>query len=159
MKKSILLLTFLTFSFLSCSSDDSSNSVDNSLLIGKWDLVSKKQGNTNIPLTNCEQQNLNSSYEFFSNNTSIKKEGYSSGSSSCSFDLYNQTYSVSGNVLTANESDPPLYQYKEKYYISSITSTTLVLKMFYFMENYDGDVAEENIAESQQITYTYERVN
>ena len=83
MKKSILLLTFLAFSFLSCSSDDSSNSVDNSLLIGKWDLISKKQGNTNISLTACEQQNLNSSYEFFSNNNSIKKEGYSTGSSSC----------------------------------------------------------------------------
>lgn len=159
MKKSILLFTFLAFSFLSCSSDDSSNSIDNSLLIGKWDLISKKQGNTNISLTACEQQNLNSSYEFFSNNSSIKKEGYSTGSSSCSFDLYNQTYSVSGNVLTANESDLPLYQYKEKYYITSITSTTLVLKMFYFMENYNGNVAEENISESQQIIYTYERVN
>jgi hypothetical protein len=154
-----LLLSIFLLTFSSCSNDDdSTESIDNSLLFAKWDLVSKKVGNNDVSLTQCEQENLNSSYEFFSNNTSIKKEGYLTSSSACSFDEYSQTYTISNNILTANESEN-LYEYQEKYYIVSISSNTLVLKGFYFKENYNGSNAEQNLSESEQITYTYNIVN
>lgn len=154
-----LLFSLFILTFSSCSkNDDSNDNIDTSLLFAKWDLVSKKVGNNDVALTQCEQENLNSSYEFFSNNTSIKKEGYLTSSSSCSFDEYPQTYSISNNILTANESEN-LYEYQEKYYIVSISSNTLVLKVFYFKENYNGSIAEENLSESEQTTYTYNIVN
>ena len=153
MKKSILLFAFLTFSLLSCSSDDSSDSINSSLLIGKWDLKSVKEADgTPIPLTNCEE--LYNSEEFFSNNTSIGiwAEPSATGSN-CGVQTFNETYTVTNNILSLKEAG----SYEFRYVITELTSNKLTIKHIYSEES--GAGSGYDIPTEDQVTHYFDKMN
>jgi hypothetical protein len=159
MKKTILLLVTILF-LTACSSDDDGGSSNS--IIGRWDLVSKERDNTNMTLNFCD---LLSYYYFNSESTCLEIVSYLESQNSCVTYTYQETYSVSDGVLTIQEFDVTStgdYIFTGRYYITSLTSTTLKLKLFYSYEEFEGNSSSPEsgfIPESEQITSTFEKAN
>ena len=137
MKKLIYLLSVTFLLLQSCSSGDSNNStnVDNTLLLGKWDLVSDKMGTANNPIesiTTCQK----ALWQFdFKNNSELVMSTTSDDPSltlnQCDPALRNYTYAINNDMLTITpvNSNPVNTGYQvTSLKIKSLSSTQLVLR-------------------------------
>lgn len=106
MKKLIYLLSVTFLMLQSCSSDSSKNSenVNNTLLLGKWNLVSDFDGTANNPIetiTTCQKEFWQ--FDFKNSNELIFRTTSDDPSltlNQCSPTLLNYTYSISNETLT-----------------------------------------------------------
>lgn len=126
MKKSILLLTFLTLSLLSCSSDDSTDSVDKSLLIGKWEIISISSNNETLNLSNCST----GTYKEYKTDNKYY-EHYVCGTTNY---LETSEYSVSNNQITYVLDEPGLDEPIFRVNIDELTQNSLTTS-FQYNEN------------------------
>lgn len=131
MKKIITLILGITLVY-SCSSGDSNNSTnfDNTLLLGKWDLVSDKIGTANNPIetiTYCKQAFWQ--FDFKNNNDLVFRstsDDPSLTSGQCEPELLNYTYSINNEILTMTPVNNGYNGGILK--IKSLSSTQLVLR-------------------------------
>ena len=132
MKKIIYLLSVTFLILQSCSSDSSKNSenINNTLLLGKWNLVSDCFGTANNPIesiTTCQKAFWQ--FDFKNNNELIFRstsDDPSLTSSQCDPKLLNYTYSINNETLTMT---PVSTGYQAGILkIKSLSSTQLVLR-------------------------------
>lgn len=160
MKKSILLFALSISTLISCSkSDDNPSTTPIPNIVGNWDLKAHMLGTTDFPLDYCEERD--SQFRFYSNLTVVETTGYSnSNTGRCDNDIYQETYSVSNNVLTIIRVLNPISYFREtRYNILELTSAKLKLKLFYVKEKQgENPVYEENIPENEQITFLFDKI-
>jgi hypothetical protein len=132
MKKIFYVLSISFLILQSCSSGDSNNSTnfDNTLLLGKWDLVSDKIGTANNPIekiTYCQQAFWQ--FDFKNNNELVFRstsDDPSLTSGQCGPELLNYTYTINNEILTMT---PVNSGYNGgNFKIKSLSSTQLVLR-------------------------------
>lgn len=156
MKKSLFLLIAIVL--FSCSNDDNSSSAavtptfNSQDLIGKWDLKSSITGTTNNPLNSCEQ--IHSGYEFKTNGTCIEGYGRVNVSGVCVNNQYNQTYTLTNNIITVKQTNG----YEARYNITELSTTKLKLTLIYSKEVNNGTVYENNPPINQQTTSSYDKL-
>ena len=129
MKKSVILLTLITLTFLSCSSDDDSNAnlvINQQNLLGKWYL---KGGTINAGAFEDYDHDCTTNKDFqeILNNGSVTFNGYNTA---CELnDVETSSWVLNGNTLTISSPplDPMIYEYN--YLIESLTTQELVLKV------------------------------
>ena len=131
MKKLIYLLCVTFLMLQSCSSDSSKNSenINNTLLLGKWNLVSDFDGTANNPIetiTTCQKEFWQ--FDFKNSNELIFRTTSDDPSltlNQCSPILINYTYSINNETVTMTPVKPDYKGGSLK--IKSISSTQLVL--------------------------------
>ena len=155
MKKIIFLLAFLIITLLSCSKSNNDESSQFSI-IGKWDLKAKTTGATPTLLYACEEQY--NYFEYLANKVAIEDEGYTNGGTECRHYTYNETYTISNNILTTKEVRGT-YQHEVRYNIIELTATKLKTKLFYSNETYNGSFSEYTFPENEKITYSFDKIN
>jgi hypothetical protein len=121
MKKSILLLAFVTFSLFSCSSSDSGASIDTTQLVGTWLLDNAK----------LNGEDVDSSYKIQFTSAERAKFYYLNPTSNTTFGpdiIENGDYSLNGNSFTIiwDDSDPG--NETTEYQILELTPTKLKIK-------------------------------
>ena len=154
MKKILILL--LSIVVFSCSKNDDNQQTNTNFnqqdLIGKWDLKTEVTGTTNNPLDSCEQ--LYSGYEFKANNTCIEGYGRINPAGTCTNNQYNQTYTLTNNIITVKETNG----YEARYIITELSTTKLKLTLIYSKEVDNGNVYENNPPVGQQTTSSYDKI-
>ena len=88
----------------------------------------------------------------------IEDEGYTNGGTECRHYTYNETYTISNNILTTKEVRGT-YQHEVRYNIIELTATKLKTKLFYSNETYNGSFSEYTFPENEKITYSFDKIN
>ncbi len=128
------LMIIIILKLVSCSSDDSpDNSVDQNLILGKWQLVKVTRSTGEITLSDCRKEETLT----FSDNGNI--ENYFVDNTPCDFSTKTFQYSVNSSELTFSipgEGDNGgIYILKSR--ILSLTENKLEFQ--YFNDNEIGD--------------------
>lgn len=164
MKKinSIFLFAFVSIALLnmvSCSKkDDGSTAVANASIVGKWKSVSATKNGVAVVFSPNPCPTNNNYTEFFVNNT-VTSSGLRSSGSLCVPYSTSSSYDIQGDLLivSTNGSDPVTTKSR----IISITETTAITKQIYdkHLSGNPPVFVEIFIPESEQITYTAQRIN
>jgi len=158
MKK--VLLVFVLFGALSCSSDDSKKEEEDFSIVGNWKYTAANTYGSELTLTNCEK--TLSYIEIKEGNAVNVKKGVTDASneSGCKQTTSTGTYVINEldkELIVSFYSEGKLTS-KQNYFIVELTNSTLKLKLFrnsYFDES--NVWIEEGLPEIKRTVFTYTR--
>lgn len=128
--KKILLFIAAGMLAVSCSDDDnkkSSQNIDASLLIGKWDLQTLTNNNVNVPINDCDF----GTWKEFKSNGQLVEEYNCNGT----IDLDTSTYTISGSRITNTVAGDPDSPYV--FDVQELSEDILIMSFDY--EDEDGN--------------------
>ncbi len=158
--KILLFLLLTSIVLFSCSSDDSTRSISQDEIFGKWALTDITFQGTSVNPDDCE---LMLTYEFLENNTLDINEYDAIGNNpNCVLVSGNETitYTIDGNVLTYINPTGGFNggEFVQKLNILELNAQSLKLELFYEIDGFEDD-GEGTIPEPERFVDIFTKIN